>query len=135
MSEAPHQDLSNVAVVRALANNPPLVLADEPTGSLDTKAGQDLMGLLHELNRSQGTISLIVTHDATITRMTHRIVVMSDGQIVREDIVGTPMQEDLKVWKHSELGQQIIEGAAPQINGFNPSPDELRVLRRLLADG
>ncbi len=124
-----------VAVARALANHPPLVLADEPTGSLDTKAGQELMGLLHELNHSQGVTFLIVTHDATIARLTHRIVVMSDGQIVREDIVGTPMQEDLKIWKHSELGQTIIDGEVPQVDGFNPSPDELGVLRRLLAEG
>jgi len=124
-----------VAVARALANNPPLILADEPTGSLDTRAGQELMGLLHELNHSQGTTFLIVTHDAAIARQTHRIVVMSDGQIIREDIVGTPMQEDLKAWKHSELGQTIIEGSSPEVNGFDPSPDELRILQRLLAEG
>jgi ABC-type lipoprotein export system ATPase subunit len=124
-----------VAVARALANNPPLVLADEPTGSLDTRAGQELMGLLHELNQSQGTTFLIVTHDATIARQTSRIVVMSDGKIVREDIVGTPLEEDLKIWKHSELGQMIIGGEAPQIDGFNPSLDELHTLQRLLAEG
>ncbi len=45
------------------------------------------------------------------------------------------VQEDLKVWKHSELGQLILEGNAPEINGFDPSPDELRVLQRLLAEG
>jgi ABC-type lipoprotein export system ATPase subunit len=124
-----------VAVARALANNPSLVLADEPTGSLDTKAGHELMDLLRELNRSQGTTFLIVTHDAAIARLTNRIVVMSDGKIVREDIVGTPMQEDLKVWKHSELGQLIVEGKVPEVNGFKPSPEELRALRRLLAEG
>lgn len=124
-----------VAVARALANHPPLVLADEPTGSLDSKAGQELMDLLRELNRSQGTTFLIVTHAETVARQTGRIVVMSDGQIVREDMVGTPLQEDLKVWKHSELGQLIAEGKAPEINGFEPSPDELRVLQRLLAEG
>jgi len=124
-----------VAVARALANNPPLVLADEPTGSLDSKAGQELMDLLRELNQSQGTTFLIVTHDATVARQTNRIVVMSDGKIVREDIVGTPLQEDLKVWKHSELGQLIVDGQAPQVNGFDPSPEELSALQRLLVEG
>lgn len=124
-----------VAVARALANNPPLVLADEPTGSLDSKAGQELMALLHELNHSQGVTFLIVTHDASIARQTHRIIVMSDGKIVREDIVGTPLEEDLKIWKHSELGQTILDGGVPQIDGFNPSSDELGALRRMLAEG
>ena len=67
-----------VAVARSLANNPPLVLADEPTGSLDTVSGQDLLNLLRELNRSQGTTFLLVTHDPAVARQTRRVVVMAD---------------------------------------------------------
>lgn len=97
-----------VAVARALANNPPLVLADEPTGSLDTNAGLELLKLIHELNISQGTTFLVVTHDINVARQTHRILVMEDGKIEREDIIGTPIEEDLKQWQHSKLGQQIL---------------------------
>lgn len=99
-----------VAVARALANLPPLVLADEPTGSLDTSAGQDLMSLLKELNRTQGVTFVIVTHDPAVARQTRRAVVMADGKIVREDRIGSPLEEDLKMWRHSGLGQQVFAG-------------------------
>jgi ABC-type lipoprotein export system ATPase subunit len=99
-----------VAVARALANNPSLVLGDEPTGSLDTEAGRSLMGLLHELNQSQGTTYVVVTHDPAVARQTNRVLVMADGKIAREDIVGSPIEEDLKMWRHSGLGRRIVEG-------------------------
>lgn len=99
-----------VAVARSLANNPPLVLADEPTGSLDTNAGQELLKLLHELNESQGTTFLVVTHDPAVARQTRRVLVMADGRIVREDIIGSPQEEDLKMWRHSGLGKRILSG-------------------------
>ncbi|MBC8506344.1 MAG: ABC transporter ATP-binding protein [Anaerolineales bacterium] len=99
-----------VAVARALANNPSLILADEPTGSLDTEAGRALMGLLHELNDSQGTTFIVVTHDPAVARQTNRVVVLEDGKIFREDIIGSPIEEDLKMWRHSGLGRRIVEG-------------------------
>jgi len=99
-----------VAVARALANNPPLVLADEPTGSLDTEAGRALMGLLQEINRSQGTTFIAVTHDPAVARQTNRVLVMEDGKITREDVIGSPIEEDLKMWRHSGLGRRIVEG-------------------------
>jgi ABC-type lipoprotein export system ATPase subunit len=99
-----------VAVARSLANSPPLVLADEPTGSLDTEAGRGLMGLLHDLNRSQGTTFIVVTHDPAVARQTNRVLVMADGKIVREDVIGSPIEEDLKMWRHSGLGRRIVEG-------------------------
>lgn len=99
-----------VAVARALANNPLLVLADEPTGSLDTEAGRALMGLLQEINRSQGTTFIAVTHDPAVARQTNRVVVMADGKIVREDIIGSPIEEDLKMWRYSGLGRRIVDG-------------------------
>ncbi len=99
-----------VAVARALANNPSLVLADEPTGSLDTEAGRALMRLLHELNESQGTTFIVVTHDPAVARQTNRVVVLEDGKVEREDIIGSPVEEDLKMWRHSGLGRRIVEG-------------------------
>lgn len=99
-----------VAVARALANNPPLILADEPTGSLDTDAGRGLMKLLHELNESQGTTFIIVTHDPAVARQTNRIIFLADGKVAREDMIGSPIEEDLKMWRHSGLGRRIVDG-------------------------
>ncbi len=121
-----------VAVARALANNPPLVLADEPTGSLDTTAGGELMDLIRRLNRSQGTTFLIVTHDPAVARQTDRVVIMQDGTIVREDIVGSPLEEDLKMWRHSSLGQHIMAGQTADLDGLIPTEEELRALQSFL---
>ncbi len=99
-----------VAVARALANNPPLVLADEPTGNLDSEASRALMQLLRHLNATQGTTFIVVTHDLAVARQTNRVLVMADGKIVREDLIGSPIEEDLKMWRFSGLGRRIVEG-------------------------
>ena len=114
-----------VAVARALANRPPLILADEPTGSLDTSAGQDLMKLLKELNQSQGVTFVIVTHDPSVARQTRRVLVMADGRIVREDRIGSPLEEDLKMWRHSGLGQQIVSGKHDELHALGISDHQV----------
>jgi putative ABC transport system ATP-binding protein len=73
-----------VAIARALVNHPALVLADEPTGALDSKTSQDIMNLLTELNQ-QGTTIAIVTHDATVAAQTNRVIQMQDGVIVEAE--------------------------------------------------
>ncbi len=72
-----------VAVARALATNPALVLADEPTGNLDTKAAESVFALMREVNRTNGTSFLIVTHSMDIARGCDRIIELVDGQIVQ----------------------------------------------------
>ena len=121
-----------VAVARALANQPPLVLADEPTGSLDTIAGQDLMRLLKELNSSQGVTFIIVTHDPTVARQTHRVLVMADGRIVREDRIGSPLEEDLKMWRHSGLGQQIFSDQPVELQALGISDHQIKDVKAVL---
>jgi ABC-type lipoprotein export system ATPase subunit len=121
-----------VAAARALANQPPLVLADEPTGSLDTTAGQELMHLLKELNRSQGVTFIIVTHDPSVARQTQRVLVMADGKIVREDRIGSPLEEDLKMWRHSVLGQQIVSGNPVELQALGISGHQISDVKAVL---
>jgi putative ABC transport system ATP-binding protein len=75
-----------VAVARAVVNNPKIILADEPTGNLDSNSGNDVMQLLTQLNE-QGTTIIMVTHSEHDARYSHRIVRMLDGQIVLENIM------------------------------------------------
>jgi putative ABC transport system ATP-binding protein len=76
-----------VTIARALVNSPAIVWADEPTGNLDSKTTEDVMGLLTTLNRGQGHTFVIVTHDPLIGAQCDRIVRMHDGQIVGEEIL------------------------------------------------
>jgi len=97
-----------VAIARALANNPSIVLADEPTGNLDSTSGNEVMSMLEQLNREQGATIMLVTHDPNVARRTRRILIMRDGQIVQEDRVGDVYTEDLKVLARSELGRAVL---------------------------
>ncbi len=76
-----------VAVARALANRPGLILADEPSGSLDSSAGEVILGLLEELNRRGATV-LLVTHDPQVARRAHRVVRMIDGRAIEVGVGG-----------------------------------------------
>jgi lipoprotein-releasing system ATP-binding protein len=71
-----------VAVARALMLNPKVVLADEPTGNLDTHTGEELFSILVNLNREKGVTFVIVTHNESLSRRCHRILRMEDGQVV-----------------------------------------------------
>jgi putative ABC transport system ATP-binding protein len=70
-----------VAIARALVNEPAIILADEPTGNLDSKSGAEIMKILLGLNESRGVTLIIVTHDPDIAEQTNRIVTIRDGQI------------------------------------------------------
>ncbi|MFH0818763.1 MAG: ABC transporter ATP-binding protein [Patescibacteria group bacterium] len=70
-----------VAIARALANEPKIILADEPTGNLDSASGTDIMNLLKKLNKENDVTLIIVTHDQSIARQADRIISLKDGQL------------------------------------------------------
>ena len=74
-----------VAIARAIVNNPSMVMADEPTGNLDSHSGEEIMKLLLNLNRERGTTLLIVTHDPEIAEQTERVVHILDGVVVEDN--------------------------------------------------
>ena len=83
-SELSGGEQQRVAIARALANRPALLLADEPTGELDAKTGEDVITLLEQLN-ADGTTIVVVTHDEDLARAARRVVHMRDGVIVRDE--------------------------------------------------
>ena len=83
-----------VALARAFACSPSLLLADEPTGNLDSATGNLVLDMLLKLNRSNGTTLVIVTHDPALSRLTDRIIRLRDGRIVGEHTPQTPETEE-----------------------------------------
>jgi putative ABC transport system ATP-binding protein len=74
-----------VAIARALSNSPRLLLADEPTGALDTKTGEEVLALLHGLHEETGLTILLVTHDPEVARSAQRVIRMRDGRVVSDE--------------------------------------------------
>ena len=74
-----------VAIARALVKNPPLILADEPTGNLDSRSGEDIITILTSLHAEQGITLVLVTHDTSIAHHCQRIIHLKDGQVVAEE--------------------------------------------------
>ena len=75
-----------VAIARALVNKPAIILADEPTGNLDSVTGQEIMSLFHDLNK-EGVTLIIVTHEDEIAKQAKRVIHMKDGRIVKDQMV------------------------------------------------
>ncbi len=78
-----------VAVARAFACRPPILLADEPTGNLDSATGQMVIELLLSLNRDQGSTLVLVTHDSTLAQLTERIITLHDGRIASDEFLAS----------------------------------------------
>ena len=81
-----------MALARALANNPPIVLADEPTGNLDTANGRHIMELLRNTHHVRRTTVVLVTHDAELAAMADARLVLRDGRIVENTLAAHPIE-------------------------------------------
>jgi len=90
-SELSGGEQQRVAVARALVNDPAIILADEPTGNLDSKSGVELMQIFQRLNRERGITVVFVTHDPWIARHTNRVIMLADGNIVSDEPVAEPL--------------------------------------------
>ncbi|MFC1685570.1 ABC transporter ATP-binding protein [Nanoarchaeota archaeon] len=75
-----------VAIARSLANNPDVILADEPTGNLDTKTGEQIMEILCKLHKEEKKTVIMVTHDLDLVKYAHRVIYLKDGQVLKERI-------------------------------------------------
>jgi putative ABC transport system ATP-binding protein len=95
-----------VAIARALVNEPSIILADEPTGALDTHTSQEIMAIFQRLNREQGLTVIFVTHEPDIAYHTRRIIQLRDGLIVSDD--GVPDDK----WHNAEAQTEQTEKAA-----------------------
>ncbi len=113
-----------VAIARSLVNRPAIMLGDEPTGNLDSKNTAEIMRLLSELNRAQGTTLIVVTHNTEVARATRRIITLRDGKIQSDVAVKSAIESDLIGLKSSALGQAILQN-----DGL---PEELKEIAPLL---
>lgn len=83
-----------VAIARSLANDPDVILADEPTGNLDTKTGKDVMKMLSNLHKEEKKVIIMVTHDPNVSQYAERILHLKDGKIVSDELNSFPKIQD-----------------------------------------
>src|SRR5262249_59669943 len=86
-----------VAIARALVNSPRIIMADEPTGALDTRTGEEIMGIFQQLNREQGITIILVTHDPEVARHARRIISVRDGAFASDDLVPEPLEVTIQI--------------------------------------
>ncbi len=91
-----------VAIARALVNNPQIVLADEPTGALDSHTSIEIMAIFQHLNRLQGITTIVVTHEPDIAAYANRNIYFRDGGIVRDEKVPYPQQADRELLQFAQ---------------------------------
>jgi len=108
----------SLALARAQANRPAIVLADEPTGNLDSQNTADVMALLVDLNATQSTTMLIVTHNHEVAQKARRVITFRDGKIQQDVILHNIFESELIDFKSSALGQAIVRN--------EELPEELR---------
>jgi ABC-type lipoprotein export system ATPase subunit len=111
-----------VAIARALANDPSLILADEPTGNLDSTAGAELVELFQRLNHEQGKTIVIVSHDPIVALSTQRIVTLRDGRIGQDEKVGDVYLAELDEVRNTALGRLLFGDEGEQVGAEAAQP-------------
>ena len=86
-----------VAIARALVNTPRIIMADEPTGALDTKTGEEIMEIFKQLNREQGITIILVTHDPEVAQHARRIISVRDGAVAGDEQVGETLEAPVMI--------------------------------------
>jgi putative ABC transport system ATP-binding protein len=86
-----------VAIARALVNNPRIIMADEPTGALDTRTGEEIMGIFQQLNREQGITVILVTHDHEVAQHARRVISVRDGAVASDEGVPEPLEVSIQM--------------------------------------
>ncbi len=97
-----------VAIGRALINNPAVILADEPTGNLDSRTGEEILAIFQDLNR-QGKTILFVTHELELARHAHKIVYIRDGIVVNEEKINDPIDARKRLKNMPRLEDKILD--------------------------
>ncbi len=92
-----------VAIARSLINNPQLILADEPTGALDSRTSIEIMGIFQRLNREKGISIVVVTHEPDIAHYSNRIMQFKDGHLMIDETVPSPRNAERELAEMPEL--------------------------------
>jgi putative ABC transport system ATP-binding protein len=131
-----------VAIARALVTNPPLLLADEPTGNLDTRTSLEVLALLQRLNRERGITIILVTHERDIAACASRVVTMRDGRIVSDVVQDAPLEADRELASLPLANAAEAEGDGAHVAGDSDraaaraaSPIPARVYATMSATG
>jgi len=113
-SEMSGGECQRVAIARAIVNQPKLLLADEPTGNLDTRTGAQIMGIFHELHDSGMTI-ILVTHEMDVAVQAARMIQMRDGKIIEDSAIDDRRRHEILAASHESHGQAFRERTARKI--------------------
>ncbi len=101
-----------VAIARSLINDPQLILADEPTGALDSRTSVEIMGIFQRLNREKGITVVLVTHEPDIAHYSNRIIQFKDGHVVSDEAVANPRNAEKELAEMPEIVEEEEEPVA-----------------------
>ncbi len=125
-SEMSGGECQRVAIARAIVNNPKLLLADEPTGNLDTRTGEQIMGIFHDLHAAGMTI-ILVTHEMEVAAQADRMIQMRDGKVVEDTAINAGRREEmLGSAQHSQqrmLREKAPPAQSPLTGTLAPNPE------------